>query len=280
MRHAGARIPCVVGSAWATVSVPLSTLVDSGVARAAFSPVMGGAIAGWDRVDVLIVTAVKEEYDAVLAVHAGALPECAWTTRQEPSGLEVAYRRFGAKDGGDLRVAVLQSLGMGGVEAVSVAANFARDHEVRCLAMCGVCAGRRGKVALGDVIIADRMWTYDTGKRTVTKTVKGGRIERDQGDTEMYRIRPPAWKQAAERFVVDRQATWLAGRPRSYEAQGDWLLPRAARIMGSACSEGLGSSCRPPCRHRGTPCSRPSRRPSCWPGRRRSSSWQAWPSPA
>ncbi|MFS8067312.1 MAG: hypothetical protein ACMG6S_13150 [Byssovorax sp.] len=183
---------------------------------------------GGDRVDVLIVTAVKEEYDAVLAVHTGALAGSTWEERQEPSGLDVAYRTFVAEGGGHLRVAVLQSLGMGGVEVVSVAADFARAHEVRCLAMCGVCAGRRGKVELGDVIIADRMWTYDTGKRTVTKTAKGGRVEHDQGDTEMYRIRPPSWKQAAERFVVDREAQWLTGRPRSYEAQGDWLLEQLA----------------------------------------------------
>jgi hypothetical protein len=41
---------------------------------------MGGAIAGGDRVDMLIVTAVKEEYDAVLAVRfearVGAIGTC------------------------------------------------------------------------------------------------------------------------------------------------------------------------------------------------------------
>jgi nucleoside phosphorylase len=76
--------------------------------------------------------------------------------------------------------------------------------------MCGVCAARRGEVALGDVIIADRMWTYDTGKSKVEVGADGGRIEKERGDMEMYRLAPPAWKQDAERFAVDPGAAWLA----------------------------------------------------------------------
>jgi hypothetical protein len=30
--------------------------------------------------------------------------------------------------------------------------------------MCGICAGYREKVALGGVIVADLLWTYDEGK--------------------------------------------------------------------------------------------------------------------
>jgi hypothetical protein len=67
-------------------------LVDSGVTRAAFAPVMGGAIAGRDRVDVLIVTAIKLEYGAVLAVHTGALAGSEWEERPGPTKLKVAFR--------------------------------------------------------------------------------------------------------------------------------------------------------------------------------------------
>ena len=43
----------------------------------------------------------------------------------------------------------------------------------------------------------------------------------------MYRLAPPAWKHAAERFAVDPAAAdGSATRPRSYEAQGDWVLER------------------------------------------------------
>src|SRR5579862_9003424 len=107
------------------------------------------------RIDVLLVTAVPDEYAAVLAVDTGAADGTTWEARTASTGLELRVRPFVAADGGLLWVAVTQGLGMGGVEAVSAAAQLVPELHVRCLAMCGVCAGRRGDVALGDVIIAD-----------------------------------------------------------------------------------------------------------------------------
>ena len=178
------------------------------------------------RIDVLIVTAVPEEYAAVLAVDTGALEGRPWEARKASTGLEIRVRPFAAVGGGVLWIAVTQALGMGGVEAVSAAGQLLPELGVRCLAMCGVCAGWRGKVALGDVIIADRMWTYDTGKVKVEVDAKGRRSERERGDTTMFLLKPASWTQDAERFVVDPAAGWLAARPRSYEAQGDWVLER------------------------------------------------------
>jgi tetratricopeptide (TPR) repeat protein/nucleoside phosphorylase len=178
------------------------------------------------RVDVLIVTAIREEYAAVRAVDTGALAGSTWEARTAPTGLEIRVRPFVAAGGGQLWVAVTQALGMGGVEAVSACAQLVAAYQIRCLAMCGVCAGRRGEVALGDVIIADRMWTYDTGKRKVEVDDAGETVETDRGDLEMYRIAPPSWKQKAERFMVDPAAEWPATRPRTYAAQGDWVLER------------------------------------------------------
>ena len=169
--------------------------------------------------DVLIVTAVAEEHAAVLAVETGATPGSAWVTHEG-----VAFREFEG-EGGALRVAVVQALGMGGAQAAIASAALVEKLGVRCLAMCGVCAGRRGDVALGDVIIADRVWEYGAGKRKA-ETVKGKRVVTEQEDVEMFRLHPPAWKIAAERFQVDRKAGWLKLRPRSYEAQGNWLLER------------------------------------------------------
>ena len=177
------------------------------------------------RADVLIVTAVPEEHQAVLDAGGGA---GAWTEHEGPMGLPVAFREIDAEGGGSLTVAVTQALGMGGPSAVIAAAAALKAYEVRCLAMCGVCAGRRGDVALGDVIIADRVWQYGAGKRKA-QTVDGKRVVEEQEDIEMYRLHPPAWKQAAERFRIDPEAEWLALRPRSYEEQGDWILERVHR---------------------------------------------------
>ncbi len=174
------------------------------------------------RADVLIVTAVVDEHQAVLEAGGGA---GAWTQHEGPMGLPVAFRDIDAEGGGSLTIAVTQALGMGGPNAVIAAANAIAEYEVRCLAMCGVCAGRHGDVALGDVIIADRVWQYGAGKRKAEK-IRGRRVVKEQEDIEMYRIHPPAWKQAAERFRIDPNAGWLALRPRSYEEQGDWILER------------------------------------------------------
>jgi len=172
----------------------------------------------------LIVTAVPDEYTAMLVAGGG---DTAWEKRTASTGLEIALRDF-AVEGGALRIAVTQALGMRGTQAVIAAAELIKQHDVRCLAMCGVCAGKRGDVALGDVIIADRVWQYDTGKRKA-QTLKGERVVKEQEDIEMYRLHPPAWKQAAERFEIDRDAAWLSKRPRSYETQGDWILERLLR---------------------------------------------------
>jgi nucleoside phosphorylase len=182
-----------------------------------------------DQVDVLIVTAVKDEWDAVLAVDTGAKPEGSWKMRPGATGPEVFYRVF-TTDAGFLRIGVVQAFGMGGEQALIAAVPLLERHpEIRCLAMCGVCAGRRGDVALGDVIIADKTWPYDAGKLQATVDEHGHRTERFQGDMDLYRIHPAEWKQRAERFQIDPMAPWIKERPRSYEDQGDWVLERLER---------------------------------------------------
>src|SRR5271155_1217449 len=178
-----------------------------------------------ERADVLIVTAVPDEYAAVLDAGGGAL---AWATETGSTGLTIAFQDVEARGGGTLRVAVTQALGMGATQALLASAELVKDLGVRCLAMCGVCAGKRGDVALGDVIVADRVWQHDTGKRKAA-VVDGKQVVKEEADIEMYRLHPPAWKQAAERFEVDADAAWLKLRPRSYEAQGDWILERVLR---------------------------------------------------
>lgn len=186
---------------------------------------MGAGREGDEQVDVLIVTAVKDEWDAVLAVDTGAKLGSAWEKRPGTTGPEVHYRAFMTEGGGELRIAVVQAFGMGREQAVIAAAPLLERHpEIRCLAMCGVCAGRRGDVALGDVIIADRTWPYDAGKLKATVDEQGHRTECFQGDMDLYRIHPPEWKQRAERFQPDPAAPWIKQRPRSYEEQGDWVL--------------------------------------------------------
>jgi nucleoside phosphorylase len=182
---------------------------------------------GGEAVDVLIVTAVADEWDAVLAVETGAAGGGGWTSRATAGGFELRARDFEGEGDRTLSIAVIQAFAMGKDMAVAAASPLLDALDVRCLAMCGVCGGRRGEVTLGDVIVADRLWTYDAGKVKATADEEAdARTVRVTGDIEMFRLHPSAWKQSAERFRPDPKADWLAARPRSYEAQGDWLLER------------------------------------------------------
>jgi nucleoside phosphorylase len=195
---------------------------------------MSDASVGRDIVDALIVTAVREECDAVLTVETGAVRGSEWEPRAASTELELFIRVFQAT-GGTLRIAVTRAFDLGLQYAVMAAAPLLGQYPgIRCLAMCGVCAGRRGDVNLGDVIIADRTWPYDSGKLKVTYDDRGTRIERLQGDMQLYRIEPPGWKQLAERFKPDPESAWIAERPRSYEAQGQWLLERLVKEQSPA----------------------------------------------
>jgi nucleoside phosphorylase/tetratricopeptide (TPR) repeat protein len=187
--------------------------------------VSGAGTGGAEAIDVLIVTAVEIEYEHALLVETGAWPGSEWKRSPGPSGFGIAFRTFVARDGSPMRVAVTRAHGMGGVEAVNVALPAIAAYQPRCVAMCGVLAGRRGDVELGDVIVADRLWAYDTGKIKVEIDEAGKRTERIQGDMWQYLL-DPAWKVSAERFAPEEAGAWLSTRPRSYEAQGDWVLER------------------------------------------------------
>jgi nucleoside phosphorylase len=79
--------------------------------------------------------------------------------------LPVAYRSFVVENGRPLRVAVAASPDMGAPAAMSTLLPLVEALAPRCIAMCGVCAGRRGKVRLGDVVAAERLYYHDTGKQ-------------------------------------------------------------------------------------------------------------------
>jgi nucleoside phosphorylase len=129
---------------------------------------------------------------------------------------------------------------MGREQAQAVASALIQAHPARCLAMSGICAGRRGKVSLGDVIFADRLWSYDVGK-----------IEKEDGKDrflgDIMQFRPdPAWVQRMQAVSIPSDAAWLAARPRlSLEQQEDWALlrflvgddPRRSSEFDSACPD-------------------------------------------
>lgn len=136
----------------------------------------------------MILTAIRLEFDAVRAVAAGAVAGSVWETVPGPSGLPVAFRAFAGDRGRPLRVAVALAPDMGATAAVNTLLPLVNELAPRCIAMCGVCAGRRGKVQLGDVVAADRLYYHDTGKQLSDQVLQ---------DLTTYKLRDD-WKAALE----------------------------------------------------------------------------------
>jgi hypothetical protein len=129
---------------------------------------------------------------------------------------------------------------MGRERAQAVASMLIQEQPARCIAMSGICAGRRGKVALGDVIFADRLWSYDAGKLIVEDGV-----QRFQGDVFSHRPQL-AWVQRMQRVSIPATGSWLAQWPLlPLEHQEDWVMlrllagedPRRGAAFDTACPE-------------------------------------------
>ncbi|WP_049949393.1 pentapeptide repeat-containing protein [Sorangium cellulosum] len=173
------------------------------------------------RIDVLIVTALQDELDAVLEL--GEDGKAGWTEERARHSFRVFRREVPNVSGLILRVAAAWSGDMGVMAATSTATQLIDELNPACLAMCGICAGRRGEVFLGDVVVADRAYFYDHGKLVAPETC-GGELELFQ-DIKTYNLED-AWKMDAAFFARDLawSAELVKKRPPSRAAQQRWLL--------------------------------------------------------
>jgi nucleoside phosphorylase len=167
--------------------------------------------------DVVIVTAADGEDLAVRAVEDGAVGD--W--REEPlpgHSLSVWRRTYRAANGRHLRVVLAKALEMGGDAASNLATTLVNRFQPSCLAMCGICAGRPGWTNLGDVIVAKRVYRYDSGARIVIDGVK-----EFQPDITTYQL-DPTWTRQAETYNLAVHESALGPRPKLRQDQECWVL--------------------------------------------------------
>lgn len=170
-----------------------------------------------EKIDVLIVCALKDEFEQVLQIKDG-IDSTGWRERTLSSGRLVADARFAGKDDAIISIRVTWSSYMGREEASALVHSMLSEADFKCIAMTGICAGRRGKISLGDVIFAERLWSYDAGK-----LIKEGDIEVFQGDILQYR---PDIEivQRMQNLSVDLSA-WPISRPKyPLENQENWVV--------------------------------------------------------
>ena len=168
-------------------------------------------------IDVLVLCALKEEYDALLEVSAD-IQGSGWAEQANAQGWLTSEASFLTAKTGALRIRASYSSTMGREHTLALANQLLAEQPVRCLAMTGICAGRRDKVMLGDVIFADRLYSCDVGKTTVENGT-----HKFEADPLQYH--PTAvWKQRMLATTVP-DAAWMQTRPsHTHEYQEEWVL--------------------------------------------------------
>lgn len=164
------------------------------------------------RADVVVVTALKVELDALVAVSG-----VEWSAGRDAQGYP-----YHSADLDGLRVVAARTGGVGEVGAAERAVRLVDAFEPQVLAICGICAGREGKTTLGDVVVAKWVYNFEHGKR-----LPDGRLAPSQQTFSL----PDPWAidagelaQAPERW----QADVLAGqRPPTLR----WLRERALMAL-------------------------------------------------
>lgn len=175
-------------------------------------------IASPASVDVLLVCAMKDEYDQVLKVSDGLL-STGWQEQTTPDRWKVAVGEFATVSGPPLRILTSHAVNMGREAVSALVSKLFHFYPAHCLAMSGICAGRRYKLSLGDVIFANLLWSYDAGKTTVENG-----ITKFQADPLQYRP-SDIWIQRMQSLTIDPGSSWLVDRPAlSLEYQEDWVL--------------------------------------------------------
>ncbi len=177
------------------------------------------------RVDVLVIVALKDELDGVMAVDAGAV-EKSWSHHKDSSGFRYYRRSYMTYNGNTLRFAAARAQKMAGESATRVATRLVGELKPRCLAMTGICAGRRGKVELGDLVVGQRLYEYDAGKLIAFEDTDGNRIEEFLPDIEMFRL-DSRWAHECEEFDLARIQHAADSRPLCFAEQEEWLLHAA-----------------------------------------------------
>lgn len=187
--------------------------------------------------DALVVCALFDEYQALLSVTDDIVAP-GWVQETSSKGLLTARATFLGDKKDPIRIIATFASSMGREAAAVIALGLMDEFPASCLAMTGICAGRRGKVALGDVIFADRLYSYDAGKVTVIDGV--GKFQGDQ-----YQSAPDTrWVQRMIAVSKLPQPDWVNERPGpTYERQEDWVLRHLAENRIPSKEPGFNQEC-------------------------------------
>ncbi|SJZ51470.1 Phosphorylase superfamily protein [Trichlorobacter thiogenes] len=188
-------------------------------------------------IDILLLCALKDEFDEVLSVRDGIIAP-GWRMAPDLSGRIVADAQFATNSGVPISIRATYAGYMGREQTQAVASSIICSSSVKCLAMSGICAGRRGEVALGDVIFGERLWSYDSGK----SRVESGH---ETFEYDMLQYRPSeVWVQQMQAVKFAGTPSWMEERPRlTYECQENWVLKCLLNCIDPKAQADFESQC-------------------------------------
>jgi nucleoside phosphorylase len=175
-------------------------------------------------IDVLIITALKDELDALLncnELFSSSRQKC-----QDSQGYPYYIKSLRHNNGKTLTIAAARGFTMGETVAAMIATRLISELKPRCLAMIGICAGNREAVFLGDVIVAESVFKIDSGKLKVfyeTKDNEELKNEEFLSEIRQYKLQD-LWKYKIEDFSKNWGKNIQEARPKSYFHQKQWVL--------------------------------------------------------
>lgn len=151
-------------------------------------------------VDVLVITALKMEFDAFhqMASHNGKRGVRDWTVHDEQTSSPYEVGTYQCADGRIITIALARPTRIGTTSTLPITSALLERLKPRSLAMSGVCAGNPGSLSLGDVIISEIAYPYDEGKRTT---------QGFEGDHRQIPIRN-SWLRAAQELRSEELSSY------------------------------------------------------------------------
>lgn len=113
--------------------------------------------------DLAIITALEEELSAVLR-----LP-MTWSEHQFDGDGTIYHEATLELGGQKLRIAAATASRMGMAATAVLATKIIEAYRPRFICMAGLIGGIRGRVELGDIVIADPSWDWGSGKYEVVE---------------------------------------------------------------------------------------------------------------
>ncbi len=175
------------------------------------------------HIDVCIVCALAEEAKAFIEVVSEYTP-----TSFEPKisllhGYDYRFTTIQNIKGELLTLHVSWLPRYGPLQMAVHLSHVLEEYQPRFVAMTGICAGDKNHVALGDLVVAERTFTYDSGKFILSED---GQVAHEH-DTTTYQLDENILR-FVHLFDQWKPLVKQLNRPsQSKRQQRDWLLNRA-----------------------------------------------------